>query len=286
MKYEYAYKTPDGIRHVEEIEAPSREAVFEGLRSKGIKAIKVVAKDGSKANGEVRVIGVKKRVAFAVTILIAAIASILAWSLGRKQPIEPTEIVVTNTVSVAVAVPVTTGKQLVASPLPRQPIQGDRRRIENAPTNLFSTASEYYLSKFAEPGREVVIGTAPNFATNVVELMRVLNAPIHYTEDEYTEYIDLKRVTAGIKREMRTYIRGGHSCEEYLSELVKRQRTESEYRIKAEKKLDQMLRDDPADQKAAYEFWVKANLQLHTMGIYQLPVPDQLRDYQMPFDLD
>lgn len=41
MKYEYAYKTPDGVRHVEEMEAASREAVFESLCAKGIKTIKV-----------------------------------------------------------------------------------------------------------------------------------------------------------------------------------------------------------------------------------------------------
>ena len=27
MKYEYAYQTPDGVRHVEEMDAPSREMV-------------------------------------------------------------------------------------------------------------------------------------------------------------------------------------------------------------------------------------------------------------------
>ena len=41
MRYEYAYKTPDGVRHVQEMDAPSREAVFESLRAKGIKAIKL-----------------------------------------------------------------------------------------------------------------------------------------------------------------------------------------------------------------------------------------------------
>ena len=47
-----------------------------------------------------------------------------------------------------------------------------------------------------------------------------------------------------------------------------------------------MLKDTPEDQKSAYEFWVKANAQLHAMGIYQIPLPDALRDYQLPFDFD
>ena len=61
MKYTYAYKTSDGVRHEAAMDADSREAVFEALRAKGIKAIKVVAADGSKANGEEREEGTGKR---------------------------------------------------------------------------------------------------------------------------------------------------------------------------------------------------------------------------------
>ena len=51
MRYTYAYKTSDGIRHEDSMDAASREEVFATLRTQGIKAIKVVAADGSKANG-------------------------------------------------------------------------------------------------------------------------------------------------------------------------------------------------------------------------------------------
>ena len=51
--------------------ASSREEAFETLRAQGIKAIKVVAADGSKANGEIR--GVRKRVV-AASIVVAALA--------------------------------------------------------------------------------------------------------------------------------------------------------------------------------------------------------------------
>ena len=49
MKYTYAYKTSDGVRHEDSMNASSREEVFTALRGKGIKAIKVTAADGSKA---------------------------------------------------------------------------------------------------------------------------------------------------------------------------------------------------------------------------------------------
>ena len=50
MRYTYAYKDSEGKRHEESMDAASREAVFEVLRARGIRPIKVVAADGSKAN--------------------------------------------------------------------------------------------------------------------------------------------------------------------------------------------------------------------------------------------
>ena len=68
MKYTYAYKTSDGVRHEATMNASSREEVFATLRKQGIKAIKVVASDGSKANGEVR--GVRKRVVVSLLLVV------------------------------------------------------------------------------------------------------------------------------------------------------------------------------------------------------------------------
>ena len=39
MKYTYAYKTSDGVRHEESMNAASREEVFAELRKRGIKAM-------------------------------------------------------------------------------------------------------------------------------------------------------------------------------------------------------------------------------------------------------
>ena len=52
MKYTYAYKTSDGVRHEDSLDAGSRDEVFAVLRGRGIRPIKVVAADGSKENGE------------------------------------------------------------------------------------------------------------------------------------------------------------------------------------------------------------------------------------------
>ena len=288
MKYEYAYKTPDGTRHVKEIECPSREAVFETLRKQGIKAIKVVASDGSKANGEVRVIGIKKRVAFAAVAVTALSVACLTWfTVDFTDFNGGLTTIVTNTISVATeASDVSMSSRRIAMPLPRQVIQGDRGRIESVPTNLFSTSAETYLSRFAEPGRDFGGIVSTGLAANDVQLMELLNAPIYTTDNEFTEYVDLKRITAGIKREMRNYIRAGHTQQEYLGELVKRQQLEIGQRKKAEKKLQALISGKNTDKANLYDFWIKANAQLQSMGIYPLPLPDELRDYQMSFDLD
>lgn len=85
MKYTYAYKTSDGTRHEESMEADSREVVFKTLREKRIKAIKVVAADGSKANGEVRGkrISLKGLSEFA-NVIIAAVAVISFWQTASS----------------------------------------------------------------------------------------------------------------------------------------------------------------------------------------------------------
>ena len=66
------------------MDAESREAVFAALRAQGIRAIKVVAADGSKANGEVRR-GARKRTIAAVAIAAAVLAGSAVYFLSPKR---------------------------------------------------------------------------------------------------------------------------------------------------------------------------------------------------------
>ena len=279
MKYCYAYKSSDGVRHEAEIDAASRDEAFEILRKDGIRPIKVVAADGSKANGEVRVLGIPRKVVFGAVVMTAVAAAAITWIAGKhgrnaNMPTTP-------------AVPAQSGMlRRVAMPLPRQEIHGNRRRLEIAPTNLFDTAIETYLSKFSEPGREVTgVDSPPDDDLRVKELLAVLDVPIHFADDEYTEFVDLKRITAGIKKEMADFIRGGNTPGEYFKALEERQRIEVSHRAKAEKRLKEMV-STSAEPAQAYDFWLKANAQLQSMGIYPLPLPDTLRDYQFNLNID
>lgn len=70
MKFTYTFKTSDGVRHEDVIECASRDTAFETLREKGIRPIKVVSADGSKANGETRFITRKR---FVIAALVAGL---------------------------------------------------------------------------------------------------------------------------------------------------------------------------------------------------------------------
>jgi len=78
VKYRYAYKTSDGTRHEDSVEAVSREEAFAVLREKGIRPIKVVAANGSKANGETRFVTRKRFVVAALVVgLVLGVAAVL-----------------------------------------------------------------------------------------------------------------------------------------------------------------------------------------------------------------
>ena len=242
------------------MDAESRDQVFAELRKRGIKAIKVIAADGSKANGEMR--GVRKRIVTLIAVLAALAAGLAVFfAPGTKHQ--------------------ASGARHKARPLPRQEIRGSRARVETAAQSLGSRA-ERFLALFAEPGRPVRVTEAdwPSKA----EFEAVLRTPIEYTEDEYTEQIDLKRMVEALKLELGSYLRAGGYASGYIKELVKRQELEKSERDKAEKHLDELLvkamsEADKQKIAEAYDYWMKSNVHLQSMGIYPIPLPSRLVGY-------
>ena len=243
------------------MDAPSRDAVFAALREKGIKAIKVVAADGSKANGEIR--GVRKRVVASVSALAAVLAGVVVYFAltdGRKDLPEN-----------------------AATPLPRQEIQGDRARIEAAAKSL-PTAAERFLARFAEPGRPFA---APECDwPRKADFEAVLDAPLTFSEDEFTEQIDLKRMVEFLKQELRGYLRGGGLVSGYIKDLMTRQQMEIDEREKGIAELQRLLKEAQAadadraavrrKHEAAYDYWLRLNARLQSMGVFAVEQPRQL----------
>lgn len=201
MKYTYAYKTSDGTRHEATMEAESREAVFAALRAKGIKAIKVVAADGSKANGEVR--GIQKRAAAALVILAAAVVGGVAYFQGTR-----------------------TGAALAANPAavsPRHQIYGDPAIMEGLERGDFAAVlprvGDQMLAVFAQPGKLMCAkGANPRlldakmeaaFAAYAKDELSV-ESDIAIDAGEERELRELKQIVNGIREEMRYYLANGN----------------------------------------------------------------------------
>ena len=269
MKYTYAYKTSDGMRHEDSMNASSREEVFTELRKRGIKAIKVVAADGSKANGEVR--GVRRRVVLAIVCLAAIVTGGIVYMVTSGKA---------GSIATKAHIEAPAGRMRTASSLPRQVIPGDRGRIAEAAASLKS-APERLLAAFAEPGRP--LGALDKKVPTEAEFAAVLREPLKIADDEFTESVDLKRIVTRMKADLRRFLAAGGTAEEFVAELIKRQKLEVAYREKAEARLNEMLKGDTGK---AYDFFLKANAQLQSMGIYPLPLPDSLRSYQNTLDFD
>ena len=239
--------------------AESREAVFAELRKQGIKAIKVVAADGSKANGEIR--GVRKR----VVVLFVGCAVVLTG----------VAVFILTSRSSTVALP-----KNAAQPLPRQEIVGDRSRI-GKPDELFVLKAERFLARFAEPGRSF---DAPESEwPSKADFEAAVRNQITFTATEFTERIDFKRMVSWLKVEYVNYIRGGGYVSGYIKDLIKRQQMEIGRREEHERHLQELLvnvKSDHKKQREAYDYWLKANAQLQSMGIYQLSLPYALQGCQ------
>ena len=138
MKYTYAYKTSNGVRHEATMNAASRDEVFATLRKQGIKAIKVVAADGSKANGEIH--GVRKRVVAALVAFVALGVGIVAYLSGTRSG---------GDLSDSTATAFATGQD-------RRQVIGDAASIEkgirNGWSDVFALEGERFLASFAIPG--------------------------------------------------------------------------------------------------------------------------------------
>ena len=307
MKFAYTYRSSDGQRHTAEIEAESRDAAFAKVRAElGIKPIRVTAAGDASGGGSLpggnpqsSIFNLKSSITLVALALAAAFGAWL-W-LRRAGDGAPYQVMTPQG-------PVTYS---VAAPLPRQAIPGNRQRVAAAVAQerdppVFKHAAERWLARYAEPGRGAQAGpgaenglartrSAASAPPSTADFEAALREPIRIASTDFTEVVDLKRIVAGMKREMRAYLAGGGTAEQYLAELEKRQRLELSYRERAEQRLNELLREQKGDgrrqdggspYKAAYAYWLKANAQLQAMGIYPLALPDALRSYQMNLDID
>ena len=251
MRYTYAYKTSDGTRHEAVIEAESREAVFAALRAKGIKAIKVVAADGSKANGEVR--GVRKRVLAAAVVCAAVLAGVVVYFLQSPipNPQSPTDFITSQT---------------------RRQVIGDaavvEKGIKEGWASIFPEEGERFLASFAIPGVP-----AGQRNTTEDEIRAALSRKVEILPDDGIEARQIKSMDEGVKDELRKFLADGGTIVEYGTELVKRQEEEISYYSRAKTEIENAQKSNmPAAQ--LNDLWERRNESLRQMGVKLVPMPE------------
>ncbi len=269
MDFVYYYKTSDGVRHEAEMSAPTRDEVFAVLRRQGIRPMKVVSKQGTRANGEVKLVG--KRLVFAALVVGLLVGGALVF-LGHDKGAEFYKA--DGTIGVQ-------RKEKVCVPMVRRQIFGDRVKVDSLMNGgaklIFANAGELFLSQFAEPGRAVA---KQNPLTPELEkaLMDALTAPIYTFSDEMQECVELKNIVAGMKEELRMFLASGGAVREYVTRLESRQAMEVAHRESAQEKLAKALVENSSQEALAT--WRGLNIWLNTMGIEKLPLPLELEDVE------
>lgn len=258
MKYTYAYKTSDGARHEAAMEAESRDAVFAALRAKGVRPIKVVAADGSKANGEVR--GIRKRVVAVLVVLAAAVVGGVAYFQGTR-----------------------TGAALAANPAavsPRHQIYGDPAIMEGLERGDFAAhlprMGDQMLAVFAQPGKLMCAkGANPrridekSYAAFEAYVSNELAAESDIVLDaaDSREITELKQIVNGMRAEMREYLANGNGTPRSFWRRLN-ERTAQEIQI-----FERTRRE--LENESSPEVWESKNDALRRLGLRTIPNPNE-----------
>ena len=234
------------------MDAESREAVFAALRQQGIKAIKVVAADGSKANGEIRG---RKRV-LAAAIVVACVVTAILTVVIRSTP----------TPSTYTSFDARTRRQII----------GDTAIIEKGIrtgwADVFELEGERFLASFAIPG--VPAGQRSTSEEKLREALHCSPSPSAFTSgSDGLEARQIRAMVEGMKDEARRFVKAGGSIAQYGRLLVQRQEEEIAYynRAKAEIEAAQKAKMPAAQLN---DLWEKRNESLRQMGVKLVPMPE------------
>lgn len=268
-RYTYAYKTSDGRRHEASIEADSREAVFVALRRQGIRPIKVVAEDGSKANGE-REEGERKREKVWRGVRLAYLASlvllaplVLALFFFQENPGKWSSLFS----GVFWANP-------PASSSPRHQIYGDpalmEELYERGFAGVFDDPAGRYMAYFAQPGilpdERLLAKLRP--AVLAGDGSKAPPAAVESPLEPSREILELKAIVAGMRQEMQDFLADGTSMVTYLNALSERQQEELGIYERIAAELEGEKDESVREQK---------NAALRALGLKTVPRPKSAR---------
>ena len=276
MKFTYAYKTSDGTRHEAEIDAPSREDVFATLRAQGIRPIKVVAEDGSKANGE----SVGSRVPRARDASVrrspprpphqaqgtkhkALIPLILIGLVGLALYSPRLRSSLFSALKIA---PASSSASLTDS-TPRHQIYGDPAILEDIErdgySSIFPDLGERVLAAFAIPGHAAATPLPAPQGECARALAASLEKDVAFSASDAPEVTALKRIVKGMKEELRWYVGDGVGTPaSYLKRLRERQEEERLIYERTRQEIEASTND---------ALRIERNAALRAMGLRTIP---------------
>ena len=210
--------------------ASSREEVFERLRERGIKAIKVVAADGSKANGAPPPRGwaaVVGRYALPAVVIVGLAVALVWWvardgsgtsaASPRGAPQEEGRVTEQEGVPPAATTFLTSQD--------RRQVIGDvavvEKGIASGWADVFPEEGERFFASFAIPGVK-----AGQRNSTVEELNAALGRKVAATDGDGMEARQIKAMVEGMKEEARRYLAAGGTLAKYGERLVERQEAE------------------------------------------------------------
>ena len=257
MKYTFAYKTSDGVRHEDSLNAESRDEVFQVLRGRGIRPIKVVAADGSKANGEERQYGSVKIWKWAIVVVLVFFAS-FAFFVAKT----------------------TDNGQTAAASAPRHQIYGDPATVEGLERGDFAAhlprVGDQMLAVFAQPGKlmcakgsnprridEKSYGAFEVYARNDL----AVGNDIAINSADSREITELKQIVNGMREEMREYLANGNGTPRSFWRRLN-ERTAQEIQI-----YERTRRE--LEKKTSEEVWEQKNDALRRLGLRTIPNPGE-----------
>ena len=227
MKFVYQYRTSDNKSHKGVICAASKDAAYQSLKARGIRPGRVEEAPGffNKFFGRG-----KRWTAIVLLAVLCAALCIVLLRLSKNQ---------------SGVVNVEDRAQLYGDPV----VIGE---CEAAGwTNVFRSAFDAYLSRYAIPGRAVAF----------VRLTKTPDDPcllLEISDTDLREVAQMKRMVNGMKCELREYLNAGGTVDGYVGRLDIRQRAEQAIVERTRKEIQRT--DD-------VRVWKRENAKLRAMGL-------------------
>lgn len=249
MKFVYAYRDSQNVRHDDVIIASSKDDAFKKVRALGRRPFFVDLAPGFWN----RLQAIGKRGA-AILILALALIGALIIVFRRGQPAE---------------------LDYFDSAMRRYPL-GDSALIDEGIrtgwANVFALQGDRFFASYAIPG---VVPAIRDATESEIRQALTPEQPSSSVEQLDTSSIEARQVRAmvnGVKEELREYLAAGGTITAFCVRLKQRQHEEVSCYQRAKTEIETAV-DRGADARSVTEIVNRNNIQLRQLGIRTIPMP-------------